>query len=204
MVERGEEFAADLDRSNISRWESGARLAPREFLVSFGRALKMPESEMDRMLVLAGYDSLSDEEGRAAILAAAQSIESHVESLQREVRGLIDSTAAPETTVDTSAVAKNALRRIAPPSIYAVVVGFVLNAMGLNGTLALMAYVLVAFAIVIGQVVLRWLKPGSGPSEHDHIVDLFFISLFLTMYTSLLIGDRSPRPTTSGSIRSRL
>ena len=189
MIERGEEFADDLDRSNISRWESGTRLAPREFLVSFGRALKMPEYEMDRMLVLAGYDSLSEEEGRAAILAAAQSIESHVESLQREVRGLIDSTAAPESTVDASAVAKNALRRMAPPSIYAMVVGFVLNAMGLNGTLALMAYVLVAFAIVIGQVVLRWLKPGSGPSEHDHIVDLFFISLFLTMDTSLLLGS---------------
>ena len=31
MVERGEDYATDLDRSSVSRWESGARLAPREF-----------------------------------------------------------------------------------------------------------------------------------------------------------------------------
>ena len=63
MVERGEEFAADLDRSSVSRWESGARLAPRGFLVAFGRSLKVPKPEMDRMLSLAGYESLGDEEG---------------------------------------------------------------------------------------------------------------------------------------------
>ena len=54
MVERGEEFAADLDRSSVSRWESGARLAPRGFLVAFGRSLNVPKPEMDRMLSLAG------------------------------------------------------------------------------------------------------------------------------------------------------
>ena len=188
MVERGEEFAADLDRSSVSRWESGARLAPREFLVAFGRSLNVPKQEMDRMLSLAGYESLGDEEGRVAMLAAAQSIESQVESLQREVRSLIDSASRPEPPVDAYGVAKDALRRMAPPSVYALVVGFVLNALGLNGTLALMGYVLVALAIVIGQGVLRWLKPRRERSEHDHIVDLFFISLFFTMNASLLIG----------------
>ena len=186
MAERGEEYAAYLDRTNISHWERGTRLASREFLVAFGRALQMPQPEMDRMLSLAGYDSLSEEEGRAAILAATHSIGSQVESLHRDVRSLMVATATPP--VDTYAVLKGALRRMAPPGIYAMAVGFILNAMGLNGTLALLSYVLVAFAIVIGQVVLRWLKPGSDPSEHDHIVDLFFISLFLTMDTSLLLG----------------
>ena len=188
MVERGEEFAADLDRSNISRWESGARLAPREFLVAFGRALKMAEPEMDRMLTLAGYESLGDEEGRAAILAVAQSIESQVESLQREVRGLVDSTAVSGNSMDAAAVVKSALWRMAPAGIYALVVGFILNALGQDGTLALLAYALVAFAIVIGQWVLRRMKPDGDRSEHDHIVDLFFISLFFTSNSSVLIG----------------
>ena len=188
MVERGEEFAADLDRSSVSRWESGARLAPREFLVAFGRSLNLPKQEMDRMLSLAGYESLGDEEGRVAMLAAAQSIESQVESLQQEVRSLIDSASRPEPPVDAYGVAKDALRRMAPPGIYALVVGFVLNALGLDGTLALLIYVLVALAIVIGQGALRWLKPDRGRTEHDHIVDLFFISLFFTMNASLLIG----------------
>ena len=79
MVERGEEYAADLDRSNVSRWESGARLAPREFLVALGRTLNLPKPEVDRMLSLAGYETLGEEEGRAAMLAAAQSIESRVD-----------------------------------------------------------------------------------------------------------------------------
>ena len=54
--------------------------------------------------------------------------------------------------------------------------------------MALLTYVLVALAIVIGQAVLRWLKPNRVCSEHDHIVDLFFISLFFTTNASLLIG----------------
>ena len=188
MVERGEEFAADLDRSSVSRWESGARLAPRGFLVAFGRSLNVPKPEMDRMLSLAGYESLGDEEGRAAMLAAAQSIESQVQSLQSEVRSLIDSASRPDPPVDAYGVAKDALRRMAPPGVYALVVGFILNALGLDGTLALLTYVLVALAIVIGQAVLRWLKPNRVCSEHDHIVDLFFISLFFTTNASLLIG----------------
>ena len=188
MVERGEEYAVNLDRSNVSRWESGARLAPREFLVAFGRSLNVPSQEVDRMLSLAGYETLGDEEGRAAMLAAAQSIESQVESLQREVRSLIDSSSPPEPPLDAYGVARDALRRLALPGVYALVVGFVLNALGLNGTLALLAYVLVAFAIVIGQGVLRWLKPDRDRAEHDHVVDLFFISLFFTLNASLLIG----------------
>ena len=188
MVERGEEYATDLDRSNVSRWESGARLALREFLVAFGRSLNVPKQEMDRMLSLAGYDSLGDEEGRAAMLAAAQSIESQVQSLQSEVRSLIDSASRPDPPVDAYGVARDALRRMAPPGVYALVVGFVLNALGLDGTLALLGYVLVALAIVIGQGVLRWLKPDRERTEHDHIVDLFFISLFFTMNASLLTG----------------
>ena len=188
MVERGEEYAADLDRSSVSRWEGGARLASREFLVAFGRSLNVPKQEMDRMLSLAGYESLGDEEGRAAMLAAAQSIESQVQSLQSEVRSLIDSGSRPDPPVDAYGVARDALRRMAPPGVYALVVGFVLNALGLDGTLALLGYVLVALAIVIGQGVLRWLKPDRERTEHAHIVDLFFISLFFTMNASLLTG----------------
>ena len=188
MVERGEGYAADWDRSSVSRWESGARLAPREFLVALGRSLNMPKPETDRMLSLAGYETLGEEEGRAAMLAAAQSIESQVQSLQREVRSLIDSASPAEPPMDAYSVARDALRRFALPGVYALVVGFVLNALGLNGTLALLGYVLVAFAIVIGQGVLRWVKPARDRSEHDHVVDLFFISLFFTLNSSLLIG----------------
>ena len=188
MAERGEKYADELDHSHVSRWERGRRRAPREFLVAFGRSLNIPKQEMDRILSLAGYESLGDEEARVAMLAAAQSIESQVESLQQEVRSLLDSASTPPPPVDAYGVAKDALRRMAPPGVYALVVGFVLNALGQDGTLALLMYVLIALAIVIGQGVLRWLKPNRERTEHDHIVDLFFISLFFTMNTSLLIG----------------
>ena len=188
MVERGEEAAAYWDRSMISNWERGVRHPPREFLVAFGRALEVPQAEVDRMLILAGYESLDEEEGRAALLAAAQAIESQVESLEKRVRGLVDSVAPPERPVDASAVAREAMRRLAPAGVYVLVVGFVLNALGQNGTLALMAYTVVALAIVVGQWAIRWLNPDRARTEHDNIVDLFFISLFFTLNTSVLIG----------------
>ena len=64
--------------------------------------------------------------------------------------------------------------------------------MGLNGTLALLSYLLVTFAIAIDQGVLRWLKRDRSLSENDHVVDLFFISLFFTLNASLLIGTCRP------------
>ena len=62
MAERGEGYAAGLDRVNVSYWETGARLAPREFLIAFGRALDIPQDEMERVLDIAGYDSHDDSE----------------------------------------------------------------------------------------------------------------------------------------------
>ena len=189
MSECGEEYATGLDRSSISRWESGRRTAPREFLVAFGRALNIPKSEMDGILDIAGYASLRDEEQSDMLLATAQRLESQMEILQRDIRSITDSSAVPPSTADTtSAVLTSALWNIGPPGIYALVVGFVLNAMDLNGTLALLAYVVVSLAIVVGQAALRWLKPRGDRSEHDHIVDLFFISIFFTLNASLLIG----------------
>ena len=188
MVERGEESAAYWYRSMISNWERGARHPSREFLVAFGRALEVPQGELDHMLILAGYESQDEEDGRAALLAAAHTIESQVESLEQRVRGLVDSVAPPRPAVDASAVAKEAMWRLAPAGVYALVVGFILNALGQNGTVALLAYTLVALAIVVGQWALRWLNPGRARTEHDNIVDLFFISLFFTSNTSVLIG----------------
>ena len=45
MVERGEEYATDLDRSNVSRWESGARLAPT-FPISTLQGLPQSATEL--------------------------------------------------------------------------------------------------------------------------------------------------------------
>ena len=188
MVERGEEYAGDLDRSTLSNWERGIRLAPREFLLAMGRAFEIPQHEMDRLMSLAGYHGPGDERERASMLAAARDIEHRVESLHHDVRSLMDSTDRPEPPPDAYAVVKSALRKAAAPGVYALAVGFVLSAMGLNGTLVLLAYVLTALALVLGQGVLRWVKPDRDPSERDHVVDLFFISLFFTMNVSLLIG----------------
>ena len=70
MVERGESYAANLDRANISYWETGARLAPKEFLLAFGRAFDIPKPEMARILDLAGHDDPNDANGSEAALTA--------------------------------------------------------------------------------------------------------------------------------------
>ncbi len=144
MVERGEGYAASLDRSSISHYERGTRLAPREFLEAFGRALDVPEREIDLMLALAGHESPRNDPGRDAVLAAARSIETWAESVQQDVRTLIDSVAPSGPPADATAVVWSTLRKAALPGVYALAVGFVLNAMGLNGTAVLLAYALVA------------------------------------------------------------
>ena len=188
MAERGEDYAAGLDRSSVSHWERGTRLAPREFLEALGRALDVPKREIDLMLLLAGHESHRDDERRDALLAAAHFIGSQVESVQRDVRSLMDSTVASERPADTAGAVRNALRMAALPGVYALAVGFLLSAMGLNGTAVLLAYALVAASIVIGQWVLQWLKSARDTSAHDHIVGLFFMSLFITLNSSVLIG----------------
>lgn len=188
MVERGEYHAVPVDRSSVSHYERGARLAPRDFLEAFGRVLNIPEREVELMLVLAGYESPPADGGREEILAAAQSIESRVETVQRDVQRLMDSTAATVPPADASPVVISALRKAAIPGVYALGVGFVLNAMGLNGTAVLLAYTLVAASIVTGQWVLRWLKSDRDTSEQDHVAGLLFISLFITLNSSVLLG----------------
>ena len=188
MVELGEEYAVNLDRSRLSNWETGKVLAPREFLEALGRTCDISQHVMDRLMSLAGYEGPGDKRGWDSILAVAHDIESQVVSVQQDVRNLMDSTDRPEPALDASAVVKSTLRKAAPPGIFVLMVGFVLNAMGLNGTLALLIYVLTVLSLVLGQAVLRWVKPDRDLSERDHVVDLFFISLFFTMNASLLIG----------------
>ena len=188
MVKQGEEYAVDLDRSTLSRWETGKNMAPREFLEALGRTCEIPQDVMDRLMNLAGYDGPVEERQGDAILSVARDIETRVADVQLDVRSLKDSSAGPEPVSDAFAVAKSTLRRAALPGVFALMVGFVLNAMGLNGTLVLLVYVLGVLALVLGQGVLRWVKRDRNLSERDHVVDLFYISLFFTMNVSLLIS----------------
>ncbi len=187
MVARGEQVALDLDRSTLSRWETGARLAPQEFLEALGRTCDIPQHIMDRIMDLAGYGVSGDERERDSMVAAARDIESRVESVQQDVRSLMASNAGAESPLDASGVVKATLRNAVLPGVFVLAVGFVLNAMGQNGTLVLVVYVLIVLALVLGQGVLRWVRRDRNLPERDHVVDLFYISLFFTMNVSLLI-----------------
>ena len=189
MVERGENYAVRLDRSTISHWERGVRLAPQEFLEALGRALDVPQGEIRLMMVLAGHVPPPPDFGvREEILTAVQSIESRVGNVQQDMRSLMGSSTVPTPSANTSTVVRGALQQAVLPGVYALTIGFVLNAIGLNGTAVLLAYALVAASIVTGQWVLRWLKTGRETSAQDNIAGLFFISLFVTLNSSVLIG----------------
>ena len=88
IAERAPRYAHGFDRSSISRWETGGRLAPREFLLAFGRALRLSEQEVEGMLVLAGYDTHGDCHECAETLAAARRIEHKIDELQRSIQNL--------------------------------------------------------------------------------------------------------------------
>ena len=108
-------------------------------LLAFGRALELSPGEMDGLLILAGYEGLHNEESQEELLAVVRRLELQAESLQRDMRSIANSTIGPHRPVDAASVFRSAVWKVAPPGIYALMVGFVLNAMGLNGTLALLA-----------------------------------------------------------------
>ena len=94
----------------------------------------------------------------------------------------------PEPAVDAPAVVKSALLRLAPPAVWILGAGFCLDAMGMNGTPALLAYLLIALAIAVGHGLLRWLNRDTERDERERVVDLFFVSLFFTLNAPGLIG----------------
>ena len=172
-------YAEGYDRSSLGHWERGKRLAPREFIVAFGKAIDLSDQEVNVMLGLAGYDLLTHEDQRPEFLSAAQGIESHVQKIQEDVRGLVESVTRPRESPDVLGVMKETLRRAAIPGIYAVTVGYILTALGLDGTRVLMVYVAVALAIAIGQGFLRWRRSND-------IGEMLFVSVFFILNTPLL------------------
>ena len=176
------QYGEGYDRSSVSNWETGKRLAPRRFMVAFGKALGLSVQEVDEMLDLAGHSVLTQEDRTAAFLSTAQGIESRVQKIQEgieDVRGLMESVAKPRESLTPLGVMKDALRRAAIPGIYAVTVGYILTALGLNGTGVLAVYVTVALAIAIGQGFLRWRRSND-------IGELLFVSVFFILNTPLL------------------
>ena len=111
-----------------------------------------------------------------------------MEGLRQDVRGLMDLAVEPEPRVNAPAAIRGALWRMAPPGAWIVAGGFFLDAMGMNGTPALLAYVLAALAVALGHWALRWLNRGRDIWAREHVVDLFFVSLFFTLNTPGLIG----------------
>ena len=173
------QYGEGYNRSSVSRWETGKRLAPREFIVAFGKALGLSEQEVDEMLALAGHNVLTQEDRTAEFLSTAQGIESSVQKIQVDIRGLMESIAKPKESLTPLGVMKEALRRAAIPGIYAVTVGYILTALGLNGTGVLAVYVTIALAIAIGQGFLRWRRSND-------IGELLFVSVFFILSTPLL------------------
>ena len=85
----------------------------------------------------------------------------------------MDVVVEPEPRVNAPAAIRGALWRMAPPCAWMVAGGFFLDAMGMNGTPALLAYVLAALAVALGHGALRWLNRGRDLWAREHVVDLF-------------------------------
>ena len=164
---------AGFDHANISRWENGRSMPARAALVVVMRALRLPDAEMDGILDLAGYEPLPK---RAETLGEIEPRYAPPEYAP-DVHWLLGALTWA-TSSDVKALAKDALRRAAPPVIYAAAVGWALNALGMNGTLVLAAYAAIALAIVGGGAVLRRRRA-------DAVSELFFITLFFILNVSL-------------------
>ena len=164
---------AGFDHANISRWENGRSMPARAALVVVMRALRLPDAEMNGILDLAGYEPLPGRAETPDEIAPRYAPPEYAPDVHWLLRWL---TWAPSS--DVKALAKDALRRAAPPVIYAAAVGWVLNALGMNGTLVLVAYAAIALAIVGGGAVLRRRRA-------DAVSELFFITLFFILNVSL-------------------
>ena len=164
---------AGFDHANISRWENGRSMPARAALVVVMRALRLPDAEMNGILDLAGYEPLPTRAETLGEPSPRYAPPEYAPDVHWLLRAL---TWAPSS--DVKALAKDALRRAAPPGIYAAAVGWALNALGMNGTLVLAAYAAIALAIVGGGAVLRRRRA-------DAVSELFFITLFFILNVSL-------------------
>ena len=164
---------AGFDHANISRWENGRSMPARAALVVVMRALRLPDAEMDGILNLAGYEPLPKRAETLGEIEPRYAPPEYAPDVHWLLRAL---TWAPSS--DVKALAKDALRRAAPPVIYAAAVGWALNALGMDGTLVLVAYAAIALAIVGGGAILTRRRA-------DAVSELFFATLFFILNVSL-------------------
>ena len=164
---------AGFDHANISRWENGRSMPARAALVVVMRALRLPDAEMDGILNLAGYEPLPTRAETLDEIAPRYAPPEYAPDVHWLLRALTWATSS-----DAKALAKDALRRAAPPGIYAAAVGWALNALGMNGTLVLAAYAAIALAIVGGGAILTRRRA-------DAVSELFFATLFFILNASL-------------------
>ena len=161
MAERNSDYA-NLSVAELARWENGESRPARKFLVDFARLFGLSQAELDAMLEIGDYAlSYPDERDGLALVKPQE-------------------TAPPPP--DLFAIAKNAMQRVTGPQIYAVGVGYSLNALGQDGTWILAAYSAIAFAIVGGQGVLRWRRRKA-----DAASELFFITLFFILNAPMFL-----------------
>ena len=161
MAERNPDYAS-LSGDELARWEKGESRPARKFLVDFAQTLGLSQPELDAMLAIADYALSYPDERDGLALVKPQ-----------------ETASAPP---DLLGIAKNAMQRVTGPQIYAVGVGYSLNALGQDGTWVLVAYSAIAFAIVGGQGALRWRRRKA-----DAASELFFITMFFILNAPMFL-----------------
>lgn len=180
-----------FDHANISRWENGRALPTRAALIIAMRAMRLPDSEMDGILELAGHEKLyremhpdsswmRDERRyipRDSAWGPLRGAKSFADSAFLRAALASFALRRAASALRRAAFSKAALSRAAAPAVYAAAVGLALNALGVNGTLALIAYAAVALGIVIGRGVFLALRRRSAEAASE----LFFAMMFFIL-----------------------
>ena len=176
------DYAERYSHATVSRWESGGTRPTLQRLKVFGQALRLPQSEVAGLVLLAGLApdfrtalvQVSGRYGNGANrkVAAPDSVSTP------GVEGIAGASAAEHTPSVLRCTFRFGLFRVLPLGI-CVVGGYALSFYGWNNAWMPTAYVAFALGIVLAQGFLL-------PDRDAGLREFFWVSLFFLLTTPLL------------------
>ncbi len=180
------DYAQRFSRTTVSRWESGATRPNRERLEVFGRALNLPDTELEGLISLAGFDGdgspESDDGGETATELEAAT-DDGADSAGRESANVAE-TVPPAASINGNPptgrpTVYQASVSCLLPGLAAAAGAFLLASLGWNESWMPTAYIGAVVAIRLGAAFLRFTNPYD-------ICELFCVSVFVLLTTPML------------------
>ena len=163
------------NHSTVARWESGATRPSKERLKVFGKALNLPEAEVQGMIWLAG---LNDFDGPTnSVMPTYPAVADTGNSVTESDKPVGES--ASHSLSEASRAAHYVLTKFALPGLVVAAIGYILARLGWNAGWIMALYVSLAVFLVMIQGFLRVRR------SHE-LREFYFLTVFFLISGNLI------------------